>query len=255
MVDVAGGNTVYHYLNDRLGTPEILTDANGVVRWEAWYEPFGEAHVHPSSSVVNNIRLPGQYFDQETGLHYNYHRYYDPRMGRYLTPDPIGLKSGINLFPYVQNNPVKWIDIMGLARWKGYLTVTGGGQVYGGGVLVGGFESEVYNGKKAKVIVIGLMGGVTAGLPVSTTVGEITMLTPGEPNPADFFGAISFISANAGLVVTGGASYVEIGLAKSEGLFSFQYGLDASTSAYVGWSFIVDRQLHEILNGKDGGCE
>jgi YD repeat-containing protein len=69
MVDVAGGNALYHYLNDRLGTPEILTDATGTVAWEAWYEPFGEAHLHPSSSVVNNIRLPGQYFDAETGYH------------------------------------------------------------------------------------------------------------------------------------------------------------------------------------------
>jgi RHS repeat-associated protein len=115
MVDIGpGGSSIYHYLNDRFGTPEILTDASGVVRWEAWYAPFGEAHVHPSSSVVNNIRLPGQYFDQETGLHYNYHRYYDPRTGRYITPDPIGLVGGINPFAYVQGDPVNVIDPEGL---------------------------------------------------------------------------------------------------------------------------------------------
>ncbi|MBW1682527.1 MAG: hypothetical protein JRF59_16175, partial [Deltaproteobacteria bacterium] len=74
----------------------------------------------------------------------------------------------------------------GLARWKGYLTITSGGEVYGGGILIGAFESEGYNGKKAKVIVVGAMGGVTAGLPVSTTTGEITLVTPGEPNPGDF---------------------------------------------------------------------
>jgi RHS repeat-associated protein len=128
MVDVAGGNALYHYLNDRLGTPEILTDATGTVAWEAWYEPFGEAHIHPSSSVVNNIRLPGQYFDAETGLHYNYHRYYDPRTGRYLTPDPIGLLGGINLFPYSQGNPVNSIDPLGLYRSPAYLLYTVPGQ-------------------------------------------------------------------------------------------------------------------------------
>lgn len=110
----AEGETVYHYLNDRLGSPEILTDANGTVVWEAWYEPFGEAHIHPSSSVVNNHRLPGQYFDHETGLHYNYHRYYDPKTGRYLTPDPIGQQGGINLFAYSLCNPVHTTDPFGL---------------------------------------------------------------------------------------------------------------------------------------------
>ena len=117
MVDVAGGGTVYAYHNDRLGTPELVTTRTGdaeTVVWEAWYEPFGEAHIHPSSSVVNNIRLPGQYFDQETGLHYNYHRYYDPRTGRYMTPDPVGLQGGLNLFAYVGNNPTGYVDPSGL---------------------------------------------------------------------------------------------------------------------------------------------
>ena len=56
----------------------------------------------------------GQYFDVETGLHHNYHRYYDPNTGRYLTPDPIGLAGGINLFAYTANNPINAIDPFGL---------------------------------------------------------------------------------------------------------------------------------------------
>jgi RHS repeat-associated protein len=123
MVDVAGGNALYHYLNDRLGTPEILTDATGTVAWEAWYEPFGEAHIHPSSSVVNNIRLPGQYYDSETGLHYNYFRYYDPRTGRYLTPDPIGLRGGANLYLYASVNPTNMLDPLGLFTLENTLKV------------------------------------------------------------------------------------------------------------------------------------
>jgi RHS repeat-associated protein len=117
MVDVVGGGTVYSYQNDRLGTPELLTTRigdNETVVWEAWYEPFGEAHIHPSSSVVNNIRLPGQYYDAETGFHYNYHRYYDARTGRYTTPDPIRLAGGINLYAYVRGNPIRFIDLLGL---------------------------------------------------------------------------------------------------------------------------------------------
>ena len=140
MVEVATeGEALYHYLNERLGNPEILTDATGTVVWEAWYEPFGEAHIHPSSSVVNNHRFPGQYYDQETGFHYNYHRYYDPTTGRYLTPDPIGLEGGINLYNYVQNNPTTLIDPFGLKEFEMVIWI--GGSV--GYVIVGGGVYDV----------------------------------------------------------------------------------------------------------------
>lgn len=162
IVDVAGGGTVYAYQNDRLGTPELLTTGvgdNETVAWEAWYEPFGEAHIHPSSSVVNDIRLPGQYFDQETGMHYNWHRYYDPRTGRYITPDPAGQLGGINLYLYVENNPINFVDANGLwgfgvigsgSAEVGLIAIgagaTGslGGGVFGGGsrgLSLGGFAS------------------------------------------------------------------------------------------------------------------
>ncbi len=65
---------------------------------------------------INLSRFPGQYYDQETGLHYNYYRYYDPTTGRYVTPDPIGLVGGINLFVYVRNDPTNNIDPLGLAN-------------------------------------------------------------------------------------------------------------------------------------------
>jgi RHS repeat-associated protein len=68
-------------------------------------------------TIENNFRFPGQYYDQETGLHYNYFRYYDPATGRYVTPDPIGLEGGINLFLYVAGNPLRWIDPLGLVTW------------------------------------------------------------------------------------------------------------------------------------------
>jgi RHS repeat-associated protein len=142
MVDVATDNAIYYYLNDRLGTPEILTDATGTVVWEAWHEPFGQVYIHPSSSVENNPRMPGQYFDQETGLHYNYYRYYDPKTGRYLTPDPIGLLGGVHLFLYAENSPLTFIDELGLwgaglaaaESTEGGIFILGAGQTASAGI-------------------------------------------------------------------------------------------------------------------------
>jgi RHS repeat-associated protein len=104
---------VYYYLTDHLGTPQKLIDATGAVVWSGDYKPFGEV-LSTVSTIQNPFRFSGQYFDQETALHYNYHRYYHPRYGSYITPDPIGLDAGINLFQYVQNNPVRFIDLDGL---------------------------------------------------------------------------------------------------------------------------------------------
>ena len=114
MVDVSSGE-VYYYGNDQLGTPQILTDSTNTVVWEAVYKPFGEAEVNEHSTVVNNFRFPGQYYDQETGLHYNYHRYYDPSTGRYLRPDPIRNPLMIqNLYLYTDGNPISKTDPFGL---------------------------------------------------------------------------------------------------------------------------------------------
>lgn len=90
-----------------------MTDGIGAVVWSADYKPFGEATV-TVSTITNNLRFPGQYFDAETGLNYNYFRDYNPVIGKYVEADPIGLKGGINLFTYVGNNPIRFVDIFGL---------------------------------------------------------------------------------------------------------------------------------------------
>ncbi|MEA1875828.1 MAG: RHS repeat-associated core domain-containing protein [Bacteroidota bacterium] len=108
------GTEYYFYHNDHLGTPQKMTAVNGAVVWSATYTSFGNAEVDPSSTITNNLRFPGQYEDQETALHYNGHRYYDPNTGRYLRLDPIGLEGGINLFTYTTNNPINAIDPLGL---------------------------------------------------------------------------------------------------------------------------------------------
>lgn len=111
------GSGYYFYQNDHLGTPQKMTTVSGAVVWSAKYSSFGKAEVDPASTVTNNLRFSGQYFDAESGVHYNWNRYYDSRTGRYLKQDPIGLKGGLNLYSYANMNPIKLIDTLGL--WSG----------------------------------------------------------------------------------------------------------------------------------------
>jgi RHS repeat-associated protein len=116
---LVNSTTVNYVHNDHLGTPQVMTDENGSVSWRAIYDPFGNASIDDASTTTLNVRFPGQYFDQETGLHYNYFRYYDPETGRYITSDPIGLGGGPNTFAYVENNPANAIDPTGLIKLYG----------------------------------------------------------------------------------------------------------------------------------------
>ena len=108
------GGQYYFYHNDHLGTPQQMTSVSGAVVWAAEYGAFGQAQVDAGSSVVNNLRFPGQYYDEESGLHYNFHRYYDSGSGRYSRVDPIGWEGGINLYAYVHGNPLLYLDSKGL---------------------------------------------------------------------------------------------------------------------------------------------
>ena len=110
---------IYSLHNDHLGTPMVMTDESGTIIWRATYDPFGRATVNEDpdgdgAHITMNVRFPGQYYDQETGCHYNLNRYYCPDIGRYLTADPIGLKAGLNSYSYTENNPVKNTDRYGL---------------------------------------------------------------------------------------------------------------------------------------------
>jgi len=104
---------IYYYINDHLGTPMKVIDENNTIAWSADYKPFGEADI-TVDTFNNNFRFPGQYYDNETGLHYNWHRYYQPQIGRYLRPDPMGIQDGINLYLYANSNPINFFDILGL---------------------------------------------------------------------------------------------------------------------------------------------
>ncbi|MFU2330254.1 RHS repeat-associated core domain-containing protein, partial [Pseudomonas sp. NFX98] len=107
----------FYYQLDHLGTPQELTDYGGEIVWSANYTAYGKVSqiTHGGGEQLEQpLRFQGQYFDAESGLHYNRHRYYHPDIGRYLTPDPVKLAGGLNSYRYTPN-PAGWVDPLGLA--------------------------------------------------------------------------------------------------------------------------------------------
>jgi RHS repeat-associated protein len=140
---------IHYYQNDQLGTPRELTNAEGEIAWSATYQAWGNTlkvqwaqdsadtadtasktkvkakeTLLPTDLAANDpvhqpVRFQGQYFDSETGLHYNRFRYYDPDVGRFVSQDPIGLAGGDNLYAYAPN-PTGWVDPLGLVKKPPY---------------------------------------------------------------------------------------------------------------------------------------
>lgn len=113
-------DSLFYVHSDTLGSPRYILDVSQTVVWRWSGEAFGGtlADEDPDSDSILfgfNLRFPGQYFDSETGNHYNYFRDYDPTTGRYSTSDPIGLEGGLNRFAYVGGNPNSWVDPTGEA--------------------------------------------------------------------------------------------------------------------------------------------
>lgn len=117
-VGVLKPGKLFYVNTDHLGAPRSIENTSGNVVWKWESDPFGNGapNEKPGSAAkfTYNLRFPGQYFDKETGLHYNYYRDYDPAMGRYIQSDPIGLDAGINTYVYVGGNPVDRVDPSGL---------------------------------------------------------------------------------------------------------------------------------------------
>jgi len=113
------GIAVYFIHADELGTPRVVTDTTNKAVWQWDGDAFGRGlpnqdPLKTGKSFVYHLRYPGQYYDTESGLHYNYFRDYDPETGRYIQSDPIGLAGGFNTYAYVGGNPLNFIDPFGL---------------------------------------------------------------------------------------------------------------------------------------------
>lgn len=181
-----GESEHYFYHNDHLGTPQVLSNAQGGVVWRAEYTAFGEVS-DQQGEVKNYLGFPGQYSDKETSLSYNYFRYYDPDLGRYIQTDPAGFLGGINTYAYVGGNPLYWIDPLGLSymnpanpneRYTG-----GGGRGATSSKGIGGYTSGVLGGATGT----GLAGAAYYNKPPSDAKDPDGAKAPGKPGEAEGF--------------------------------------------------------------------
>ena len=166
-VDQAGSVAYYHA--DGLGSIAKMTDGNGNVIQTRQYDAWGNLEVGADQP---GYAFTGREWDPETGLYYYRARYYDPKIGRFISEDPIGFLAGVNFYGYTFNNPARFIDPSGLDT----VTIGGGGSVavLGGGGAQGGITVAVgQHAPSGWPVDVGVTGAIEAegGLAVTASAG------------------------------------------------------------------------------------
>jgi RHS repeat-associated protein len=246
----SGLTTTIHYVwADNLDTPRAVTtsDAASTLEWKWDSDPFGTTSAQ-QVAITYNLRFPGQYFDQETGTHYNYFRDYDPSVGRYVESDPQGLAAGLNTYSYGLDSPVGLSDMYGLdTKYSG--TIINIGLVPGLGAQ--GYRFHLTSECKCNKIVTidGIASlaaaGIGAKLPhvrkdASGGGAHVEMSTIFDcPSETDADGPASAVGINyipgVGFSFASriGFGRLSTGFHWSEG---HQFGLDVSATVGIGWS-------------------
>jgi len=253
---------------DHLGTPLQVLDQANQLRWRWDPAPFGEtaAEENPSGLGVFelNLRFPGQYFDKETNLHYNYQRDYDSATGRYIQSDPIGLRGGINTYAYVRNHPLKRSDPRGLIEWTGSGT---GGAFLTAALFTFNLTSECVNGKQGTATVVlagpglGLLGVdlsfTSSDVKLKDSLSDVDPMVFNDPSLSGGFIATAGLSfgaspaVEAGRTIAGappnsptgfGCAAVRLGNAGGAGCGEIR-GFELGVGVFVGSSTVISSRI------------
>jgi RHS repeat-associated protein len=188
----------YYYHGDGLGSITQITDATSSIVASYVYSAFGEI-IAQSGGLANSYTYTGREYDPESGLYYYRARYYDAKIGRFLQTDPIGFGGGdVNLYGYVQNNPINRVDPWGL-MWSG-AGVTVLGQLISGGGTAGLYRIQNWStGQQCIIAVYG--GGLGGGLGGSINAESIWIWN--APASADLEGTVNAVVVYGGWGATG----------------------------------------------------
>lgn len=221
---------VYTYHCDHRGAPTRLTDEQGDVVWSATYAAFGEAEIH-RHDVDNSLRLPGQWEDSETGLHYNRFRYYSPLLGRFLSRDPISFIAGPNLYAYAGNDPINHIDPPGL--WKGWEVAV----AVAAGVAAAAVVVAIAVTAPISVPVLIIAAGAAA-MGVGVGLGTYKAITLKDPDPATIGKAFlsGFVDGALFTAAVVGAMFVLPGAAAAIAVGGAGLGIYSMCSEHFGWA-------------------
>ena len=176
------GTTTSYYHSDGLGSVVALSDSTGAVIERYAYDVYGTPRITDAAGTVltqsaagNRFLFTGREYDQESGLYYYRARYYDPKVGRFLQRDPVGYATGINLYTYVSNNPINWVDPFGLfdpeALKNGVLGIAGGFVVAAIGVSALGVTGITVAGALAGTTIL-VTGIINMSLGLGMIVGS-----------------------------------------------------------------------------------
>lgn len=260
--------TFYHC--DQVGTPQTMTNARGECVWEITQDTWGSTldikTVNPDNPFEqSNLRFQGQYYDQETGLHYNRYRYYEPHSARYVSKDPIGLNGGMNTSAYV-SDPTQWVDPMGLTEWTG--------SSYQVSVLAGtgikyDLRSQCLNNERGVASIV--VGGGSYGRGGTLGAAGSRSVTFHDPYDGVYKDALNggWGDVSASVVLFRGIGFGKTGLgeASSDGLMStYDRGVAASAgvssghvipslSSYKVEACFTNDPRGPICNGRNGRCE
>ena len=224
LAQVDAGEELIYLHTDHLGTPRVATNASGIEVWRWTSDAFGNGT--PTGSATVNLRFPGQYYDDESRLHYNWNRYYDPETGRYISSDPIGLTGGLNTFAYVGANPVMFVDPEGF-QIAAVACIGGEATLFGGlNVSMCAITRFTSDGKPKSIqpvyilsprFGIALNGGGTTGIFKGETPAGIDLTGNSSADICFIVACLSFSNSETGSGILAGLPLSKSGLGVSGG--------------------------------------